>query len=418
MQKKDEKINEEEEISLRKEISRLKELMEIQERHLSFEEECYLKLKAENKRLKSSYAVHLSKLSEIEIPIPRIKEPNLYNLYDMVVHIDSFQKISWLLENHNISTEEFSNPPNQIVIGIMGRENVGKSHILGKLSGVELPVGYAIQTQGLSIKYSKKDNILTTCLDSAGVHAPVYYYDPRINEKFIPKSEFNKPVKKPLTKQESEKPPIFDNLSYQIKEGLKMQMISDRRLTETFIEDFILFASRVIIIVVGQLTQADQTIIERIRREYKEKKFIIIVHNFMYLSDEESIKSQIQKDIFRSCEVEERVIPGSNNVRYYCEKQDLSNPFAKSKYQICHFVYCQENTKTADLQNNLVLTQIWNKVKTIDERDKFNVFESLRRFFRLNFKNYLKVQNASNFNFNFIFFEGFFQKANRNPRTP
>ena len=388
MQKKVNKTNEEEEIFLRNEISRLKELMEIQERHLSFEEECYLKLKAENERLKS-YTVHLSEFTKIEnFHLSKPKKPNLFNLYDMVVHIDSFQKISWRLENHNLSTEEFANPPNQIVIGIMGRENVGKSHILGKLSGVELPVGYAIQTQGLSIKYSKKDNILTTCLDSAGVHAPVYYHDQQINEKFIPKSEFNKPM--PLSKQE---PPAFDNLSYPIKEGLKMQMISDRRLTETFIEDFILFASRVIIIVVGQLTQADQTIIERIRREYKEKKFIIIVHNFMYLSNEESIKSQIEKDIFRSCEVEERIIPGSN-VRYYCEKQELSNPFAKSKYQICHFVYCQENTRAGDLQNQISLNQIWNIVKTIDERDKFNVFESLQRFFRVNFKNYLKVQKT------------------------
>ena len=110
----------------------------------------------------------------------------------------------------------------------------------------------------------------------------------------------------------------------------------------------------------------------------------------MYLSSESSIKSQIEKDIFKSCEVEEREIPKSK-VKFYCEKQDQNNPSMRTKYQIAHFVYCQEKTEVGKMYNEATLQHIWDKIKTIDERDKFNVIEDLRRFFRLNFKNYVKV---------------------------
>lgn len=113
----------------------------------------------------------------------------------------------------------------------------------------------------------------------------------------------------------------------------------------------------------------------------------------MYLSALSSIKDQIQKDIYKSCEVEERFIPGTDVV-YFCEKLD---PNSKSKYQIAHFIYCQENTEIGKEYNAACLRHIWDKIKTIDEREKFNVVESLSRFFKLNYKNYIKItQNHEN----------------------
>ena len=388
--------------SLRLDIARFKEMAEAQDRQLSFEEECLHKLKNENadlKKISISKDIELRQLEKNVNSKSAANNPQKpFSVYDLIININSFQKIEWLVEN-NCKENYLENPPSQIVIGIMGREKVGKSFIMSKLSHLDLPAGYNVQTQGLSIKYSKKDHILTTCLDSAGVHAPVYYYDKKVNDRFVPKNgghlnssviKFGKKKEEKAEQMEESKKSTFEDLSYVVKEGLKMQMINDRKLTETFIEDFILCVSKVILIVVGQLTQDDQVIIERIRREYKEKKFIIIVHNFMYLSSESSIKSQIEKDIFKSCEVEEREIPKSK-VKFYCEKQDQNNPSMRTKYQIAHFVYCQEKTEVGKMYNEATLQHIWDKIKTIDERDKFNVIEDLRRFFRLNFKNYVKV---------------------------
>ena len=397
------------------EIQQLREMAENQDRELSFQEECHRKLRQENAELLKNRITNQISLKNLEETLkiksknpPKNSNPNDSSVYDLIVHIDSFQRILWYLENNmseSIKDEYLENPPPQIVIGIMGREKVGKSYLMSQLSGIDLPVGYNIQTQGLSLKYSDKDFIKTTCLDSAGVHAPVYYYDPTIHEKFINKATSNINAKSHIHDEKIEKTIYFndkfkefkdgggqkidkfENLSYMMKESLKMQMINDRKLTETFIEDFILSVSKVILIVVGQLTQDDQAIIERIRREYKEKKFIIIIHNFMYLSSESSIKAQIEKDIFKSCEIEERGIPGSK-IQYYCEKLD---PNSKTKYQIAHFIYCQENTEMGELYNTACLKHIWDKIKTIDERERFSVFDALKRFFALNYKNYLKL---------------------------
>lgn len=179
---------------LQKEIISLKEEAENLERELSFQEECYEKLRAEKalltkQRISEDIAIKKLQKTLQEESYPLIqKKP--FALYDMIVHIDSFQRIFWQVELNENPSENAVNyldkPPNQIVIGIMGREKVGKSYIMGKLCGVDLPVGYNIQTQGLSMKFSTKDHLLTTCLDSAGVHAPVYYYDSEIYEKFLP----------------------------------------------------------------------------------------------------------------------------------------------------------------------------------------------------------------------------------------
>ena len=127
----------------------------------------------------------------------------------------------------------------------------------------------------------------------------------------------------------------FKQLDLNEKESKRLEMINDKKLTETFIEDFILCSANVILIIVGQLTQDDQTITERVRREYQFKKKIMIIHNFPFLSSEEAILSRIHKDIERAYDVEERIIPGTD-LKYYCKKQDTIN---SNKEPILHFVY-------------------------------------------------------------------------------
>ena len=56
-------------------------------------------------------------------------------------------------------------------IGIIGNENKGKTTILRKLSDFNLPTGYSIKTEGLSIKYPElkaHPNLKIVLLDSAG----------------------------------------------------------------------------------------------------------------------------------------------------------------------------------------------------------------------------------------------------------
>ena len=61
-------------------------------------------------------------------------------------------------------------------IGVIGNANKGKSFLLSKISGMNLPSGTTIKTEGLSIKYPELEihkNRNIVLLDSAGLETPV-----------------------------------------------------------------------------------------------------------------------------------------------------------------------------------------------------------------------------------------------------
>ena len=60
-----------------------------------------------------------------------------------------------------------------IIIGVLGSRNKGKSFVLGKLSGYEVPQGFSIKTEGISITLGEKDNHCLTILDSTGQEVPL-----------------------------------------------------------------------------------------------------------------------------------------------------------------------------------------------------------------------------------------------------
>ena len=86
-----------------------------------------------------------------------------------------------------------------VVVSAVGNANKGKSFILGKIAGEEIPSGYSVTTEGLSIKYPtiKRKNIIL--LDTAGFETPLienkiyklkhnkkYYFDnPQKEEDYI-----------------------------------------------------------------------------------------------------------------------------------------------------------------------------------------------------------------------------------------
>ena len=79
------------------------------------------------------------------------------NFYDLIVKINSIYGLSqgWeVLMNEN-GKKNYYEYKNKIFtkIGVIGSENRGKSTILSDLSQIDLPTGYSIKTEGLSIKF-------------------------------------------------------------------------------------------------------------------------------------------------------------------------------------------------------------------------------------------------------------------------
>ena len=156
-----------------------------------------------------------------------------YDNYDIIININSFKESIKEGIKVEASEEGMNNYNNQkmivrTVIGTIGNLNVGKTYILSKITGYKLPSG--LRTKGISVKYPMNYGPNWIALDSAGSEAPLLVSD-EFNLDFKNKSQ--------------------DEL---------IEYVSDKKITEMFLQNFILFSSDILIIVFGQLSYSEQKI--------------------------------------------------------------------------------------------------------------------------------------------------------------
>jgi len=102
------------------------------------------------------------------------------DFYDVIVCINSIKEITkgWEVKMSKRALEKYEEfkKGNVVKIGVIGNSNKGKSFLLSKISGINLPIGTSIRTEGLSIKYPQIEvysNRNIALLDSAGFETPV-----------------------------------------------------------------------------------------------------------------------------------------------------------------------------------------------------------------------------------------------------
>ena len=290
----------------------------------------------------------------------KLKKKNSF-IYDIVININSLKtkKYGWTIEknikNKISENEKFS------IIGLVGRENIGKTFILNKICEFNLPSGSNIHTKGLSVKYSNKNNLV--CLDSAGMQTPVYYYDEKIMERFS------------ISEEDLKK-----------NDEIKHKMIDDRTITDVFIQDFILDVCEVILIVVGQLSQYDQKFIERISAKYKSKKKIIIIHNFSNLFSIQDVEKKIDKDIMKIYEGVKRTIPGSDICEYIEKNPD------KTKENISHLVLGVDWCDSGFKYNEITFQYLKDILDTRIDKKSFDIIQELTNFIEENYRLYFQFK--------------------------
>ena len=77
-----------------------------------------------------------------------------YDNYDIIININSFKesiKEGIKVEGSGMDYYYYEDVKGGTVIGIIGNLNVGKTYILSKITGYELPSG--LRTKGISVKY-------------------------------------------------------------------------------------------------------------------------------------------------------------------------------------------------------------------------------------------------------------------------
>ena len=137
---------------------------------------------------------------------------NALNYYDVVIDANSIENISngWTVEytDEGMKRYEAKKDAKSCVVGVVGNKNKGKSFLLTKLAGMNLPSGHSITTKGLSVKYpeDKYKNIIL--LDTAGLETPLteteYYNVEQEMEKFIAKEKNKKEEGEKIETQKEE----------------------------------------------------------------------------------------------------------------------------------------------------------------------------------------------------------------------
>ena len=288
--------------------------------------------------------------------------------YDTIIDFDSL-KISCEEKGFKILFSENGNKnyekrkkQNSTIVGVIGNENKGKSYILSKISNEELPRGYSVATKGISVKYPKIEIRPFIILDSAGSETPL------------------------IKNSDNE----YINESNNVNFELINELARDKIATQNFIQDFIHFYSNILIIVVGQLTNDEQKLINRIKSNNRNKKTIFIIHNLMFIETKRNVEIIIKDTIEKSItfnKLSKRNIIGENDDRknnyYYLEGID-------DKSTIVHLIMAREGSEAGNYYNQSTIDFLKKQIITETITKNFDIIESFEEYLSMSSGTYME----------------------------
>ena len=310
------------------------------------------------------------------------------DFYDNIIRLLSL-KSSCTSEGFNVIASEKGlehykeqKEKNGTVIGVVGNAKKGKTHILGQISKNELPSGHSVTTEGICVKYPTIENTTVIILDSAGSEAPLVENDE------VKLSNITEEVKS-QNKKKSE-----NELIEQIAD-----IARDKQATETFLQNFILFCSNVLIIVVGQLTYSDQKMINRIKRDIGKQKKIFIIHNYMFLEYKEQVENFIKDNVLTSITfgelIENHIISekddknDSINDIFYTEKYEVSS---NKIIQIVHLFMAQEGSEAGNYYNKSTIEYLRKQSIPCTKVRNYDVIKQFKSYIALSSGRYMEEE--------------------------
>ena len=284
------------------------------------------------------------------------------DFYDVIIKINSIQNLAegWdisMIDKGKENYEKYKDEP-IIRVGVIGNENKGKSTILRKLSDFDLPTGYSIKTEGLSIKYpelKEHKNLKIVLLDSAGFETPVL--NSVIND--------------------NNKSEILEMSGNEFKEKAR-----DKLLTEVFLQNYIIKNSDLLLLVFGKLTFEEQKLLEKVKKDMKNLKrreSLIVIHNLKEFERKIQVENYIKETLSNSYtfKLGENLLMDKENEEkkwsYYYEPN--SNP------KIFHLIFAREGTEAGDFYNKGTIKYILAKINNITDKQSFDIINSIKETF-------------------------------------
>ena len=286
------------------------------------------------------------------------KNINFKDFYDVIVDIKSIKDISegWDIKLSERAEKEYQHLIRNKVIrlGVIGNSNSGKTFFLSKLTNIDLPTGTNIITEGLSIKYPDNLEKFThrriVLIDSVGFESPIL-----------------------IRKEEKEEKNKFK------------EILRDKFATELFLQNYIIYNSDILLIVIGMLTYSEQKLLNKIKLQLKNLKYskrIFVIHNLMNFTKINQVKEYIDnilsKSITFKLEEGHKISLSKKNDKgfYFIEiNEDKNNPV-----DIHHYIYAKECSEAGIYFNEFTINQI-NKYFIIVKDEPFNAIETIKQSF-------------------------------------
>ena len=333
------------------------------------------------------------------------KNTNFAEFYDVIIDIKSIKDIfnGWKIKKSKRAEENYENIKKDKVlkVGIIGNSNKGKSFILSKISKITLPSGTSIRTEGLSIKYpeinEKYKNRKIVLLDSAGLETPVLKENKKIKkEKAKQMNEINdeKHENEEVNKEDNEKNKnnkeneIIEDEEEEVPKNDKnekelfREKSREKLITELFLQNYIIYNSDILIVVVGILTYSEQKLLNKIKNEIQRAKLnktLFIIHNLMTYTSIKQVEEYIDTILLKSetfnLELGHKIdtsIEDKNGVYYY-EKN--------SEPKIYHFIYANEGSEAGLYYNKFTLDYLENFYKMVTDIKSFDILETVKERF-------------------------------------
>ena len=338
------------------------------------------KYKLKNKSLEE-------KLSKIIIIRQSPDEDNKkqINFYDIIVHIDSVKDISkgWKIdmnEKGKRNYDEFKNK-NILKIGVIGNANKGKSHLLSKLSKINLPSGMTIKTEGLSIKYPEiqlENKRKIALLDSAGLETPVLISDEKKEiEKNGAKEEKGKIGEKDKNKEKENNEKNEGNKLFKEKSREKL-------ITELFLQNYIVNNSDILLVVVDFLSYSEQKLLMKIKKERErsnKQSKLYVIHNLKAYTSKIQVRDYINKTLLKSATF--KLVLGNKDPNedgiFFCEiPNDKKN---KKELDIYHLIYANEDSEAGKYYNPFTLKFIEQYYNYINNLGNYDVIQTIKERF-------------------------------------
>ena len=306
---------------------------------------------------KKNYQELKKRNSDLKLIIEPEKDKNINEAYDIVISIKSMvglKKGGWEIK-YPKGKDQYNEKSKKkaIIAGVIGNGNKGKSFILGKLTGYQVPQGFTINTEGLSIRYGDRADHCIAILDSAGQETPL------LNDGLKHSDSLNQ----------------SSNAEEKQKNELEAKL-RDKLITEAFIQQFIIDTSHILILVVGAITLNEQKLLERVKKIIAKDKYLYVIHNLQNYSTKNQVNGYINNTLNK--------LFGLNlHQNIYQENQGdfYKYYFVEANDKIAHLILVNDYSKEISKYYNYpAIKFLQGKLYGEQRRIEFSVIEKCKEF--------------------------------------